>query len=160
MPGLILRGFAPGDLDAMHALDVLCFEPPFRFTRSAMRRFATAKKARVAIAELDDTLAGFAILHIEASPQLRAAYIVTLDVAPPYRRQGIAGALMAAMEREALAAQCTLLALHVFAGNAAATRFYERSGYRRSHISPGFYGPGLDALVYNKPLRNGPLRVT
>ena len=59
-----LRGYQADDLDAMHALDVVCFERPFRFTRGAMRRFAEAKKARVVVAEEGDALVGFVILHV------------------------------------------------------------------------------------------------
>jgi len=42
----------------MVALDDVCFEASFRFSRSSMRRFAEAKKARVVVAEEDGELAG------------------------------------------------------------------------------------------------------
>jgi ribosomal-protein-alanine N-acetyltransferase len=153
---MMLRGYEPGDLDAMHALDVTCFERPFRFTRSAMRRFAQARKARVAIAESDAELAGFGILHIERAEDILAGYIVTLDVAPAYRRRGVARDLMLRMEELALNAQCSLMTLHVFVGNADAIQFYRRMGYARSHRARGFYGEGRDALVYHKALVSDP----
>ena len=149
---MILRGYEPGDLDAMHALDVACFERPFRFTRRAMQRFAEAKKARVVIADIDHTVAGFCILHIERAEYGRAAYIVTLDVAPDHRRKGIARALMLQAELLAAEAMCTMMALHVFIGNTAAMGFYQSAGFIRSHRSPGFYGSSLDALVLHKTL--------
>ena len=149
---MILRNYDPADLDAMHALDIACFERPFRFTRRAMQRFAEAKKARVIISERNDQVAGFCILHIEHAEHGRAAYIVTLDVAPEHRRHGIARALMLQAELLAAQAGCTMMALHVFTGNAAATAFYESAGFLPSHRSPGFYGAGLDALVFHKTL--------
>jgi ribosomal-protein-alanine N-acetyltransferase len=149
---MILRGYEPGDLDAMHALDVVCFAPPFRFSRSAMRRFAVAKKARVVIAELDDTLAGFCIVHIEQAQHGRAAYVVTLDVAPEQRRKGIARSLMLQAEILSADAGCTMMALHVFTRNTEAVKFYEGAGFVRSHRVSGFYGDGLDALTYHKVL--------
>jgi ribosomal-protein-alanine N-acetyltransferase len=42
------------------------------------------------------------------------------------------------------------MGLHVYNGNAGAVRFYERMGYGRIGIAEGFYGRGLDALVYRK----------
>jgi [ribosomal protein S18]-alanine N-acetyltransferase len=147
-----LPGYLPGDLDAMHALDVACFEKPFRFTRAAMRRFAEAAKARVVIAEEGERLAGFVILHVERSEVERVGYIVTLDVGEEHRHKGIARALMLDAERQAIATGCSMMALHVFTGNAAAIGFYEKAGFERSHRMRGFYGEGLDAMVYHRVL--------
>jgi ribosomal-protein-alanine N-acetyltransferase len=155
-PRMILRGYDPADLDAMHALDVACFERPFRFSRVAMRRFAEAKKARVVIAEIDDEVVGFCIVHIEQAEHGRAAYIVTLDVAPEQRRKGIARSLMLQAEMLSADAGCTMMALHVFTGNTDAIRFYEGVGFLRSHRADGFYGDGLDALTYHKVLAVNP----
>ena len=143
-----LRGYEPRDLDAMFRLDEVCFEEPFRFTHSAMQRFAESRKARAVIAESDAALAGFAILHVEGS----VGYIVTLDVAEDFRRQGLAQHLMQAMEWQAVEAGCAVVGLHVFVGNEAAIRFYERVGYERTGDVPGFYGEGLDAWAYTKKL--------
>jgi len=143
-----LRGYRADDLDAMYALDVVCFEPHFRFTRSTMRRFAEAKKARVAIAESNAELVGFAILHIEGN----VGYVVTLDVAMAWRHQGIANLLMEEMERAAQADGCTVILLHVHTENKSAIRFYERRGYVFVETDEGFYGPGIDASVYSKHL--------
>ena len=141
-----LRGYEARDLDAMFRLDESCFEEPFRFTHTAMRRFAESRKARVVIAETDGALAGFAILHLEG----RVGYVVTLDVAEEFRRRGLARQLMQAMEQQAADADCVVVGLHVFVGNAAAIRFYGRAGYVRVGDVPGFYGEGLDAWVYRK----------
>jgi ribosomal-protein-alanine N-acetyltransferase len=147
-----LREYRVDDLDAMVALDDLCFEVPFRFSRSAMRKFAEAKKARVVIAESDGALVGFAVLHIESYPEGSVGYIVTLDVAAEQRKKGVGKRLMVEMERQSLAAGCDVLALHVFTGNVAAMGFYERLGFVYSHVAAGFYGKGIDAAVYQKEL--------
>jgi ribosomal-protein-alanine N-acetyltransferase len=44
------------------------------------------------------------------------------------------------------------MALHVFHGNVAAIQFYENIGYGRAGLAEGFYGRGMDALVYRKQL--------
>jgi len=134
----------------MFRLDEACFEEPFRFSQTAMRRFAESHKARVVIAESDGSLAGFAILHVEG----RVGYVVTLDVDEEFRRCGLAAQLMQKMEQYAVDADCIVVGLHVFVGNEGAIRFYERVGYKRVGDVPGFYGEGLDAWVYRKKISN------
>jgi ribosomal protein S18 acetylase RimI-like enzyme len=95
---------------------------------------------------------GFVILHIEEAKEGRVGYIITLDVAPELRRRGIAGVLMTEAARQAQVDGCAVLVLHVFTGNEAAIRFYAGTGFVRSHRAEGFYGPGVDAWVYHKPL--------
>jgi [ribosomal protein S18]-alanine N-acetyltransferase len=79
-------------------------------------------------------------------------YVVTLDVVPVWRRRGVATRLMEAAEVRVAAAGATRMALHVFAGNADAIRFYERLGYVRAGVRGGFYGRDLDALELQKLL--------
>ncbi len=154
--GIRLRPYRVKDLDAMHALDVECFEKSFRFSRNAMRRFAEAPKARVIIAEDEDNdaLVGFVILDIEDTEEGRFGYIVTLDVSPGHRRRRLAGKLMEEVEREASCEGCAAIVLHVFTGNEPAIRFYIGRGFLRSHGESDFYGRGIDAWVFHKPLRS------
>jgi ribosomal-protein-alanine N-acetyltransferase len=149
----LFRSHQPQDLDALFALDLVCFEPSFRFTRRSMRRFAEAGNARVVIAECHDgMIAGFCILHVERAGDGLVGYIVTLDVAPEHRRKGLAHRLMQAVERQAVAAGCSSLVLHVHTCNAAAIRFYERIGFNAIGLEESFYGPKLDAAVWTKSL--------
>jgi ribosomal-protein-alanine N-acetyltransferase len=143
-----LRDYRPGDWEAMYALDVLCFEPPFRFSRGAMHGFAEAEGAVTVLAQATDELVGFCVVQMEE----RLGYVVTLDVSQQWRRQGLARRLMAEVETRARAAGATEMALHVYTGNSGAIRFYESIGYRRAGIAERFYGRGLDALVYGKSL--------
>lgn len=149
---MTLRGYRPDDLDRLYELDVLCFEAPFRFSRVAMRRFAQASKARVAVAELAGEIAGFCILHLEPGPSGLAGYVVTLDVDPARRREGIAQALMAEVERLAVVEGCDTVLLHVFSGNTAAIAFYAAIGFRQIGWALNFYGRGRDAAVWSKSL--------
>jgi [ribosomal protein S18]-alanine N-acetyltransferase len=148
------RGYRAEDLEAMFALDEACFAPAFRFSRTTMRRFAEAKKARVVIAE-EDGVAGFCVVHVERVEGGCVGYVVTLDVAVEWRCRGLAGELMRREEALVREHGCGAMALHVFVGNAGAIRFYERVGYERSGRSVGFYGDGGDAWVYRKVLSDG-----
>lgn len=152
MDGIALRGYRADDWQAMHALDVACFDPPFRFSRHAMRGFAEADGAIPVLAEAAGELAGFCIVQMEE----RTGYVVTLDVAGAWRRHGLARRLMEESETKVRAAGGTVMALHVFPGNMGAVRFYEAIGYERLGTVEGFYGPGLDALAYGKWLEAHP----
>ncbi|HEV2646796.1 MAG TPA: GNAT family N-acetyltransferase [Acidobacteriaceae bacterium] len=158
MTDLILRSYREGDWRAMHALDEVCFAEPFRFSRRAMRQFAEAPGALTLLAEQDAQLAGFCIVQIERQPVAREeqqapiGYVVTLDVAPPWRRKGLARRLMQQIETDAYAAGVRSMELHVFAGNSGALQLYEALGYRHADVAPDFYGKGFDALVYHRLL--------
>ena len=154
MNQVTLREYRPGDAEAMYALDLLCFEPPFRFSRRAMRSFAEQRGAMTVLAEADGELVGFSIAHREGD----WSYVVTLDVAPAWRRRGLARQLMEQLEAQARAAGSLGMTLHVYAGNAGAIRFYEELGYSRAGRAENFYGRGKDALVYRKDLGAFPIR--
>jgi ribosomal-protein-alanine N-acetyltransferase len=150
MGEVTLREYRAGDAEAMYALDVQCFEPVFQFSRRAMRYFAEARRALTVLAEADGELVGFCIAEVETDEA--AGYVVTLDIAPAWRRRGLARQLMAEVETKAQAAGAKSMALHVFKGNVGAMRFYEENGYGRVGLVEGFYGRGMDALVYRKRL--------
>jgi ribosomal protein S18 acetylase RimI-like enzyme len=149
-----IRGFyRPGDYEAMHRLDLLCFAPEFQFDLATMRQVAEAESAIVVIAEHGPRheMAGFVILHLEGSGVRKYAYIVTLDVAPEARRSGVATLMLTHAEEQARAAGARRVALHVAVENTAAIQFYEHQKYLRAGLARGFYREaGLDALVYAK----------
>jgi len=152
---IFLRDYRAGDLDAMFRLDEACFEEPFRFDRESMREFAEEKNAIVRVAEkVGGEMVGFLIVHVERAATGQRAYVVTLDVAAECRQQGLGGRLMREAEACAAAAGAQWMQLHVFTGNAAAIRFYQRLGYQQLRVQRRFYGAaGLDAFVYGKELR-------
>jgi ribosomal-protein-alanine N-acetyltransferase len=148
MDRIALREYRPGDTAAMYALDLLCFDPVFQFSRRVMQRFAEAPGAVTLLAELQNQLAGFCIVQREE----RVGYVVTLDVVPVWRRRGLARHLMSEVESRMHSAGAECMELHVFTGNVGAIQFYEGIEYRPSGRAENFYGKGLDALVYRKKL--------
>lgn len=151
---IFLREYRTGDLEAMFRLDEACFEKEFRFDLESMREFAEERNAVVRVAEkVCEGIVGFVIAHVGSVASELRAYVVTLDVAPKWRRRGVAARLMHEAEAHAMAAGVRWVQLHVFTRNEAAIRFYERLGYQRIGVKPGYYGTsGLDAIVYGKEL--------
>ncbi len=149
MDAVMLRRGLPGDLPRMYALDRLCFKEPFAFDLRSMRRFATQPGADVILAESAAELAGFLIVDRCMEDQ---GYVVTLDVHPTFRRQGVARALMLRAEAEAREHGAIAMSLHVHTGNRNAVAFYQVVGYGRLKREPSFYAPGVDAWLYTKRL--------
>ena len=160
MREVVLRGYRTGDAAAMYAIDLICFEEPFRFDLKSMTRFAEARNALVVIAERRrgregsdaaearrgvwadpaGEMLGFVIVHVERGRGGQRGYVVTLDELPEERRSGLAGRLMAEAERLAVEAGAGRMELDVFEGNEGAIRFYERQGYLHAGRRRGFYG--------------------
>jgi [ribosomal protein S18]-alanine N-acetyltransferase len=152
-----IRDYGIADLDSMFRLDEVCFAAEFRFDLRSMREFAGEQGAVVRIAQASDgEIVGFVIVHVELGEDGPVGYVVTLDVAEASRRRGLAGRLMRDAERKVMEIDgAAAMVLHVFTGNAGAIAFYERLGYERLGVRPGFYGrAGLDAFVYRKVLRD------
>jgi len=160
---VVLRRYRPTDLQAIFEMDVICFSEPFRFDRRSMRRFSESSKAIAVVAERvtedrsSGSLAGFVIVHTERTHRGRRGYVVTLDVSPAQRREGVAGRLMTEAEALARGAGVGRMELDVYVGNDGAIRFYEGRGYERLGVRPGFYGTvggtSLDAYTYTKELK-------
>jgi ribosomal-protein-alanine N-acetyltransferase len=148
MSEVTLREYRSGDWEAMYALDLICFEPPFRFSRRTMRGFAEAPNATALLVEDQGKLVAFCVTHVEQG----VGYVVTLDVVPEWRRKGLAARLMAESEARARSAGTASMALHVFTDNSSAVRFYEALAYEQIGLAEDFYGRGLDAFVYVKKL--------
>ncbi len=84
----------------------------------------------------DDTVVGHIWLaRRELLPGEHAAYVYDVEVAEPYRGRGHGRTLMLLGERIAHTSGESLIALHVFAGNAPARGLYESLGYRTTHIN-------------------------
>ena len=156
------RGYQAKDLDALEALDAVCFTPPFRFSRPMMRRSAEARNALVRLAHetspegAEGCLVGFCIVHLGRGSGVRKlGYVVTLDVDPRRRGEGLARHLMHSLEGLAQEQGALAMTLHVSVGNEPAIRLYERLGYVRVRVEVQFYGEGGDAFLYRKPLSFG-----
>ena len=151
--GFELREYRPGDLLAMFRMDQVCFESRFQFSVHAMRDFAEAPGAVSVVAEVDGSMAGFAIAEVGGD----VAYLVTIDVDPEWRRGGLAQSMMDWIVARAWDRGARRVELHVFSENEAAIRFYERLGFAQVGTVQDFYGRGVDALHYARAINFGRL---
>jgi ribosomal protein S18 acetylase RimI-like enzyme len=149
---MLYRLFQPADFAPLYAIEELCFEPPFRFSRAFMRRLTESPRCATWIAEDSGQLTGFAIVDCKASSEPPAAYIQTIEVTPTYRGLGIGAELMRRIEASARDAGAHSIWLHVDTKNSNAIRLYEAHGYTRQGREQHFYARHRAAFVYVKSL--------
>ncbi len=146
------RLYQPADFDPLYAVEKICFDPPFRFSRAFMRRLVANSSSATWIAEQKSELAGFAIVDWATVPKGTVAYIQTVEVSPGYRGQGIGAELIIRAENSARAAGAAAIWLHVDVDNSVAIRLYERRHYKRKGREEHFYARHRAAFVYAKQL--------
>jgi len=142
MSSLRLREFRPGDLEAAYGLDQVCFEPGIAYSRSELRGFLARAGSVALIAEDGATLAGFAIGHRRGAK----GHVVTIDIAPGFRRRGAGKLLLAELLRRLEEGGARAVRLEVDARNAGAIRFYEQMGFRATRALKDYYDEGIDGL--------------
>jgi ribosomal-protein-alanine N-acetyltransferase len=82
----------------------------------------------------------------------RAGYIVTIDVAPEARREGVASELLNAAETRLRTAGVKGVRLEVAENNDSAIAFYKQHGFLEVGRKAGYYNGRLDALSMKKEL--------
>ena len=142
-----IRSVAPADLEALHQLDAVCFEPGIAYSRGELRRFLGMSTAEAVAAEEDGTLAGFAIGYLSGR---RIAHVVTLDVRPERRRGGLGKVLLEELLARLARAGAREGRLEVSTENGGAIAFYEKLGFQTRRRLRDYYGPGRDALEMGK----------
>jgi ribosomal-protein-alanine N-acetyltransferase len=147
---MLYRPYQPADFAQLYAVEELCFEPPFRFSRVLMRKLIANPNSATWIAEENDKVAGFSIVDWATVPKGTVAYIQTIEVHPASRRRGIAAELLRLSEDSARDAGATAIWLHVDVENAAAIRLYESRGYARKGREEHFYARHRAAFIYAK----------
>ena len=106
-------------------------------------------ETNVLVARAGERIAGFGIMRYGAE----AAHLDLFAVDRPWQRQGLGRRLLEWLERPARVAGLARIVLEVRADNAGARAFYERLGYRRLALVPGYYQGREAALRLGRSLR-------
>ena len=143
-----LRDYRPEDFDALLALDQICFPAEVACLNADLKTAVENRQALCLIAEsANGEIAGFVLA---STRQKRIGHVITLDVAPAFRRNGIGKRLMREAERQLGEKGIRRLRLEVGASNLAAQRLYEKLGYKQTGFIQHYYGDGGDAWVMEK----------
>lgn len=129
------------------ALEALCFSMPW--SENSVRGELTNDLSLWLVAMDGDILAGY----IGSQTCGEESDMMNVAVAPEYRRQGVAEALVEALCKSLAERGATSLALEVRASNTPAISLYEKQSFVQIGRRPRYYTrPTEDALIYRKEL--------
>ena len=142
-----LRDVHPGDVRALAAAEVVCFEDPWPEAYYASELFAPARFQRILVDP-----GGVLVAYLFTAWQYLDLHILKIATLPEYRRHGLGTKLMAIAEEHASQMAGETLTLEVRPTNTAAIGLYEALGYERMDVRKGYYADDSDALVMTKRL--------
>ncbi len=147
-----LRAAVVTDLNRLFELDQICFSAGIAYSSEEFRSLLNSPRTIGVVAEDEESLAGFAMVQLGHGRGAPTGYVVTIDVAPEFRRRGVGRLLMKRVESEMESAGASRLRLEVAVNNAAAQSFYGGLGFRPTGRIRGYYPGNLDAISMEKAL--------
>jgi ribosomal-protein-alanine N-acetyltransferase len=126
-------------LDKLYDIENQCFEQE-AFTKIQLSYLITDYNTIGLTALVNGEIAGFAIARVNIRRNMPFGHILTIDVAPEYRRKGIAQKLLREIEdilRERGIKECRL---EVRENNTAALKLYQKLGYTKIGKLEKYYG--------------------
>lgn len=140
-----LRSGTPADLGLIDAIMQRAFDPRFgeAWTRAQCLGILALPGVWLTIASIDGAAAGFALSRAAAGE----AELLLLATLPEVRRQGVGGALLRSVMRDAKDRAATKLFLEVRSGNDA-IRLYRALGFTKVGERKGYYR-GTNNQLFN-----------
>lgn len=120
------RDAKASDLDALVALDAICFPPDTRYSKLVMRYYALHRDSETIVAEDAARIVGFIIAHLLFEG---CGEIVTIDVHPEARRLGVGRDLLRRAEESLTRRGVSIAFLEVDCDNSGALALYQEFGY-------------------------------
>ena len=138
----IIKRAGLADIPAIRALEGECFSA--QWTDKQIEFEICNENSFFIAAFSDGELCGYGSFKYAAD----TAYINNIAVDKRYRRQGIASAVCAALEKKAMELSLEFITLEVRRSNVGAIALYESRGYKNVGIRPKFYtSPVEDAVI-------------
>ncbi|NEA34137.1 GNAT family N-acetyltransferase [Streptomyces sp. SID13031] len=134
------------DLDALVALDQVCFGDSAWSAESWGEEFARLADDRVVLVADEGVAVGYVVLLVPPDSE-DPVDLLRIAVSPAERRTGIGGQLMTAALRHC--AGRTVL-LEVAAGNESAGALYSGFGFEEISRRRGYYAGGEDAVIMRR----------
>lgn len=148
-----LRPYQRADLETLYRIDQVCFAAGIAYSKAELRYYVQHPKSSTVVAETESgTVAGFCTGRLHLLEGRPFGHIITIDVLPDIRGQGVGRLLLSAVEKHFQAKSVELIRLEVAVDNEQAKSFYQAMGYAQIGMIPGYYGGKLDALVMQKQL--------
>ena len=140
---MIIRKALPADAPAIAAIEKATFPAPW--SEAGVLAEIKKENALFLVCEIGETLAGY----VSMESVYGECYMGNLAVKKEYRRQGVAWALLQALETAAKDDHGAFISLEVRSSNVAARTLYEKAGYTVQGVRRRFYtSPDEDAVIY------------
>lgn len=131
-------------IPALARIEKACFAAPW--SEAALLEELNNPVSHFLVAEADGVAVGYVGLQVVGDE----GFFTNIAVSPTCRRQGVADTLMTALSELGKKQALFRLTLEVRVGNAAAIALYEKHGYVKDGVRPGFYrNPTEDAAIYS-----------
>jgi ribosomal-protein-alanine N-acetyltransferase len=147
-----LREAGRADLESFYRLDQVCFPAGIAYSLADFRSLLNSRRTVAIAAEEAGSLAGFILCQAIRRESALLGQIVTIDVAPDFRRRGVGRLLMQQAASRLAGLGASRLRLEVSVENHIARNFYASLGFRTIGEIPNYYPGNLDAVVMEKPL--------
>ncbi len=151
---LFSPSLSPSELDEMVEVESVCYSPETRYSRETIRRYLDWEGGFLVRARRDQALAGFQISNMVSG------HLITLDVRPEFRRQGIGSEILKTTLSEMRNRGLPYAQCEIAADNTASIVLHERFGFQIVGCIPRYYEDGSDALlmllIFPEAARGGP----
>jgi [ribosomal protein S18]-alanine N-acetyltransferase len=126
-------------LDKLCEIEEQCFDQE-AFTKRQIAFLLADYNAIALVAKTADDIAGFIITEVEIENNTLFGHIITINVAPKYRRKGIASKMI--QETESILKQKGIRECHleVREDNSTALKLYQKSEYKKISRLEKYYG--------------------
>ncbi len=138
-------------LDKLYEIEKQCFEQE-AFTKQQLAYLLTDYNTLGLTALLNGEITGFAIARVDIGRNGQFGHIVTVDVAPAYRRKGIAQKLLHEIETSFKERGFKECRLEVREDNVTALNLYQKLGYNKVGKLRRYYG-NANGLYLKKTLK-------
>ena len=141
----IVRKVTADDLDVLFRIEAECFGEE-AFSKDQLVYCLSATDF-VALAASDyGEVVGFVVGSVDRLVEKGVGHVYTLDVKKDYRKRGIGGRLLEALESALVEKGINAFVLEVRVNNVAARRLYIKHGYKPVARLRDYYDVGVDAV--------------
>ena len=145
--GITFRPWSQMDLVPIYALEKSIYlDDPWSLEQ--FKEEYAGKSRQYLVAEFEGVVVGYAGVMLAGD----VTDILTLTVAPEFRRRGIAREFLKRMVDWSRNQKVDAMMLEMRVGNAEAEPLYFENGFRKIAERANYYGPGLTAVVMRKEL--------
>ena len=134
-----IEGASLKHLDKLYEIEAQCFTQE-AFTKRQIAYLLTDYNTIGLIAKANNDIAGFIIIQVETQEDAIFGHIITLNVAPTYRRKGLAQKLVCEIEAILKSRGINQIRLEVRQDNTSAIKLYQHLGYREIGKLEKYYG--------------------